>query len=108
MTRLEVTREVTQAYPGLQIAAVVTSGFDGRRPWPELEARLAALEAGASRHPAGDPADDPHIAAWHAAYRAFGEIVQTAVKSLAGLLSERSRSVAAHQVTGAGPAIPAL
>jgi len=235
MTRLEVTREVTQAYPGLQIAAVVTSGFDGRRPWPDLEARLAALEADASRHPAGDPADDSHIAAWHAAYRAFGtnprrqrpsaealrrrlarsgklprinpavdcynlvsatygvpagafdldrvrgdivvgfadgsesftplgepgvvehphpgeviyadaagvltrhwnhrdadrtkvtadserivflletvdasafgEIAQTAVKSLAGLLSERSRSVTVHQVTGADPAIPAL
>ncbi len=72
MTRLDVTREVCQAFPGLRITAVVASGFDGRRPWPELEARLTALEAGASGQPAGGPADDPHIAAWHAAYRAFG------------------------------------
>jgi DNA/RNA-binding domain of Phe-tRNA-synthetase-like protein len=72
MTRLEVTGEVGQAFPGLQITAVVASGFDGRRPWPEVDAQLGALEASAADDPGGDPADDPHIAAWRAAYRAFG------------------------------------
>jgi DNA/RNA-binding domain of Phe-tRNA-synthetase-like protein len=77
MTRMLVSREVCEAFGGLRIDAVVASGFAGHRPWPELDARLAALEDGAAASPgspgtAGDPRDDPHIAAWHAAYRAFG------------------------------------
>lgn len=92
MTRLEVAREVGQAFPGLQITAVVASGFDGRRPWPELEAQLAALEAGASGRPAGDPADDPHIAAWQAAYRTFGTNPRRARPSAEALRRRLSRS----------------
>ena len=72
MTRLEVTGEVAQAFPGLRITAVVVSEFDGHRPWPEVDAQLTALEASAARESGGDPEDDPHIAAWHTAYRAFG------------------------------------
>src|ERR1700683_2028455 len=74
MARLAVSDEGCAAFPGLRIAAVVVTDFDGRSPWPELEARLAGLEASAAG--AGDllagGADDPHIAAWHAAYRKFG------------------------------------
>jgi DNA/RNA-binding domain of Phe-tRNA-synthetase-like protein len=79
MTRLVVSRDVCEAFTGLRIDAVVASGFAGQRPWPELDAGLAALEdsaasghAGSPPGTGGDPADDPHIAAWHAAYRAFG------------------------------------
>jgi DNA/RNA-binding domain of Phe-tRNA-synthetase-like protein len=72
MARLVVRDEVTQAFPGLRILAVVALGFDGRQPWPDVEAGLAALEAGAAADPALAGEDDPHIAAWHAAYRAFG------------------------------------
>jgi DNA/RNA-binding domain of Phe-tRNA-synthetase-like protein len=72
MARLTVREEVGQAFPGLRIIAVVALGFDGRRPWPEVEAQLAALEASAAADPALVAEDDSHIAAWHAAYRAFG------------------------------------
>ncbi len=92
MTRLEVAGDVCQAFPGLQITAIVASGFDGRRPWPDLEARLAALEASASGHPAGDSADDPHIAAWRAAYRAFGTNPRRQRPSAEALRRRLSRS----------------
>jgi DNA/RNA-binding domain of Phe-tRNA-synthetase-like protein len=92
MTRLEVTGEVCQAFPGLQITAVVVSGFDGRRPWPEVEAQLTALEASAARDQASDPADDPHIAAWHAAYRAFGTNPRRQRPSAEALRRRLSRS----------------
>jgi len=76
MTRLVVRDQVCRAFPGLRIIAIVTLGFDGRRPWPGVDAGLAALEVSAVGDAAGEPAqaaqDDPHIAAWHAAYRAFG------------------------------------
>lgn len=67
MTRLAVAAEVCAAFGDLRIDAIVSAGFAGQKPWPEVDARLAALEAGAA---AGE--DDPHIASWHAAYRAFG------------------------------------
>jgi DNA/RNA-binding domain of Phe-tRNA-synthetase-like protein len=77
MTRLMAAREVREAFGDLRIDAVVAEGFAGQRPWPELDARLAALEQSATvgawrRSAAGDATGDPHIAAWHAAYRAFG------------------------------------
>jgi DNA/RNA-binding domain of Phe-tRNA-synthetase-like protein len=73
MTELRVSEAVGQAFPRLRIAAVVAREFDGHEPWPEAEAELAALEKAArDGHalPAGE--SDPHIAAWYAAYRAFG------------------------------------
>lgn len=61
------------AFSGLLIAVVEADGFHGQEPWPQVEAGLAALEAAAA---SGDvlptAEEDPHIAAWHAAYRAFG------------------------------------
>src|SRR5262249_61325389 len=72
MTRLVVSGQVGRVFPGLLITAVVTAGFDGHSPWPELDERLGALEATAAARPVPGADDDPHIAAWHAAYRAFG------------------------------------
>jgi DNA/RNA-binding domain of Phe-tRNA-synthetase-like protein len=73
MTELRVSGAVCEAFGGLRIAAIVADGFAGRASWPEVDTELAALEAAAG---SGDtlPAaeDDPHIAAWYAAYRAFG------------------------------------
>jgi DNA/RNA-binding domain of Phe-tRNA-synthetase-like protein len=73
MTELRVGGAVCDAFGGLRIAAIVADGFAGREPWPEVDAELAALEAAAADGdtlPDGD--GDPHIAAWRAAYRAFG------------------------------------
>jgi DNA/RNA-binding domain of Phe-tRNA-synthetase-like protein len=72
MARLVVRDDVCRAFPGLLIFAVVALGFDGRQPWPDVEDELAELEASAAAHPAPAAQDDPHISAWHAAYRAFG------------------------------------
>ncbi len=72
MTRLTVSDQVCDAFPGLRITAIGTSGFDGHSPWPELDARLAGLQARAAGLPADGAGDDPHLAAWQAAYRAFG------------------------------------
>lgn len=73
MTRLAVAADVCAAFPALRIDAVVAEGFAGAGPCPEVESRLAALEAKAAVGGLGSTGeDDPHIAAWHAAYRAFG------------------------------------
>jgi DNA/RNA-binding domain of Phe-tRNA-synthetase-like protein len=77
MTRLTAAGKVCAAFPDLRICVVAVAGFAGGRPWPEVEARLRALEAGVAAGEAGsgalrDGEDDPHIASWHAAYRAFG------------------------------------
>jgi DNA/RNA-binding domain of Phe-tRNA-synthetase-like protein len=73
MTELRVSEAVCQSFRRLRIAVVVARGFDGHEPWPEADAQLAALEEAAGNGrtlPAGE--SDPHIAAWYAAYRAFG------------------------------------
>ena len=73
MTVLRVSQAVCQRFPWLRIAAVMARGFGGYEPWPEADAGLAALEKAAADGdtlPAGE--NDPHIAAWYAAYRAFG------------------------------------
>ena len=90
MTRLVVSGQVGQAFPGLLISAIVTAGFDGHPPWPELDERFAALEAAARPVPGAD--DDPHIAAWHAAYRAFGTNPRRQRPSAEALLRRLARS----------------
>jgi DNA/RNA-binding domain of Phe-tRNA-synthetase-like protein len=73
MTQLRVSEAVGQRFPRLRIAAVVARGFGGQEPWPEAEADLAALEkAAADGDTLPDGENDAHIAAWYAAYRAFG------------------------------------
>jgi DNA/RNA-binding domain of Phe-tRNA-synthetase-like protein len=73
MTELRVASPVCDVFRGLRIAAIVAEGFQGREPWPEVDAGLAAVEAATAAGQALPAAeDDPHIAAWHAAYRAFG------------------------------------
>jgi DNA/RNA-binding domain of Phe-tRNA-synthetase-like protein len=73
MTRLTAAGKVCAAFPDLRICVVAVAGFAGGRPWEEVEARLGALEAGAAAGElVSDGEDDPHVASWHAAYRAFG------------------------------------
>ncbi|MFJ1757931.1 B3/4 domain-containing protein [Kitasatospora sp. NPDC088134] len=73
MTALHLHPAVAAAFPATRIAAVTARGVRGTEPWPAVAAALAELESLAA---AGSwrPADehDPRIAAWHAAYRAFG------------------------------------
>jgi DNA/RNA-binding domain of Phe-tRNA-synthetase-like protein len=68
VTTLTVTADVRAAFDQLHIVAVAADGLDNTAPWPEVEARLGALErAGTSI-----TEDDPRISTWHAAYRTFG------------------------------------
>jgi DNA/RNA-binding domain of Phe-tRNA-synthetase-like protein len=66
VTELRVAGAVGEEFPGYLIAAVVARQADGRTPWPEAEAGLAALEADPP------PEEHPHIDSWRDAYRAFG------------------------------------
>jgi DNA/RNA-binding domain of Phe-tRNA-synthetase-like protein len=73
MTRLTVSGKVCAAFPDLRICVVTVAGFAGGQPWEEVERRLGELEASAAADElVSDGEDDPHIASWHAAYRAFG------------------------------------
>lgn len=78
MTRLRIAREVSEAFPNLDIATIVVTGFAGQAEWPEVAGRLSMIEAKAAAGEGPDGTDSeateehPHIAAWHAAYRAFG------------------------------------
>lgn len=72
MTNLSVADAVCVAFPDLQIDAIVAAGFSGHEPWPEVAGRLGRLEADAAAGHALPVDDDPHIASWRAAYRAFG------------------------------------
>jgi len=68
VTTLTVAADVRAAFDQLHIAAVTVDGLDNTGRWPEVEARLAAIE----RDPTELGDDDPRIASWHAAYRRFG------------------------------------
>jgi DNA/RNA-binding domain of Phe-tRNA-synthetase-like protein len=112
--RLRVTDAVCAAFPGLLIGAVVAGGFRGAGGWPEVEARLAALEAAAGTLPAAE--DDPHIASWYAAYRAFGTNPGRQRPSVAALRRRLARSgrlprinpaVDCYNLVSAAHAVPA-
>jgi DNA/RNA-binding domain of Phe-tRNA-synthetase-like protein len=93
MTELRVSEAVGLGFPGLRIAVVVARGFDGHEVWAEVDAELAALEkAAGDGHvlPAGE--DDPHIAAWYAAYRAFGTNPKRERPSVAALRRRLART----------------
>lgn len=68
MTTPTVTDDVTAAFGELHIVAVTVEALDNGSAWPEVEARLAAVEQAGS----SVDEDDPRIASWHAAYRRFG------------------------------------
>jgi DNA/RNA-binding domain of Phe-tRNA-synthetase-like protein len=93
MTELAVTGKVCAAFPDLRICVVAVAGFAGGRPWEEVEARLGALEAGvAAGESVNDGDDDPHIASWHAAYRAFGTNPRRVRPSVGALRRRLARS----------------
>ena len=102
MTELRASDALCQAFPGLRIAVVVTSGFAGREPWPEVAAALAALEkaaAGGGALPAAE--DDPHIASWYAAYRSFGTNPKRERPSVAALRRRLARTARLPRINAA-------
>jgi DNA/RNA-binding domain of Phe-tRNA-synthetase-like protein len=110
VTGLRVTDEVCAAFPGFLIAAISAVGVDGRSAWPEVDAGLAALEAS----PLAE--DDPHIASWREAYRAFGTNPKRERPSVDALRRRLARSgrlprisplVDAYNLVSATHAVPA-
>ncbi|MCK7622276.1 phenylalanine--tRNA ligase beta subunit-related protein [Streptomyces sp. RS10V-4] len=73
MTTFRLAPAVADAFPDALIALVTATGLRGREAWPDTADALADLErrlAEGSWQPADE--NDPRIAAWHTAYRAFG------------------------------------
>lgn len=74
--RLLVASEIFERFPGVRIGVVVVRGCDNRRVDPAIEGELRAAEASARERIAarGDAplTEIPEVAAWRAAYRAFG------------------------------------
>jgi DNA/RNA-binding domain of Phe-tRNA-synthetase-like protein len=68
-----IDRAVAAAHPGLRVLAVRASCVGNGPPDERSAAWLREAEAAArSIHPTGRAADHPHVAAWRAAYSAFG------------------------------------
>jgi DNA/RNA-binding domain of Phe-tRNA-synthetase-like protein len=101
-TQLVVADEVCAKFGDLRIDAVVAAGFEGAKPWPEVEERMAALEARARAGGIAAEEDDPHIASWHAAYRAFGTNPRRQRPSVHALLRRLARSGRLPRI---GPAV---
>jgi DNA/RNA-binding domain of Phe-tRNA-synthetase-like protein len=64
--------DVRQRFPQLRVQLVVATGLANAGSWPDAESALAAAEADAAAGALTWSEDDPAIASWHAAYRAFG------------------------------------
>jgi len=102
MTELRVSEAVCRAFPRLRIAVIVARGFDGHEPWPETDNELAALEKAAGdghARPAGE--SDLHIAAWYAAYRAFGTNPKRERPSVDALRRRLARSARIPRINAA-------
>ena len=68
MTTLTVAADVAAAFGQVHIVSLTVEGLDNAVAWPEVEARLRALE----RADWSPGEDDQRIASWHGAYRRFG------------------------------------
>jgi hypothetical protein len=103
MTHVTVASAVAAAFPNLRIDAVVAEGFSGREPWPEVAERLSRLEADAAAGRTLPVEDDPHIASWRAAYRAFGTNPKRERPSIEALRRRLARSAVLTREIRRGP-----
>jgi len=101
MTHLSVADAVCTAFPHLRIDAIVAEGFSGREPWPEVAERLGRLEADAAAGQVMPAQDDPHIASWRAAYRAFGTNPKRERPSVEALRRRLARSARLPRINAA-------
>ena len=101
MTKLTVANAVCAAFPHLRIDAIVAQGFSGHEPWPEVAERLGRLEADAAAGHALPVDDDPHIASWRAAYRAFGTNPKRERPSIEALRRRLARSAVLPRISAA-------
>jgi DNA/RNA-binding domain of Phe-tRNA-synthetase-like protein len=113
---LTVHPDVRARFPDLRVELVVATGLDNTGHWPEAESALAAAEADAGTGAITWSEDDPAIAAWHAAYRAFGTNPRRTRPSVDALLRRLVRqgrlprvnaAVDAYNATSVRFAVPA-
>ncbi len=100
-TTLVVHADVRERFPELRVELVVATGLDNSGHWPEAESALAAAEADAASGVIVWSEDDPAIASWHAAYRAFGTNPRRIRPSVDALLRRLVRQRRLPRVNGA-------
>ena len=100
-TTLAVHADVGARFPQLRIELVVATGLDNTGHWPDAESALAAAEADAAAGALTRSEDDPAIASWHAAYRAFGTNPRRTRPSVDALLRRLVRQGRLPRVNGA-------
>jgi DNA/RNA-binding domain of Phe-tRNA-synthetase-like protein len=100
-TSLTVHPDVQARFPDLRVELVVATGLDNTGHWPDAEAALAAAEADAGTGTITWSEDDPAIATWHAAYRAFGTNPRRTRPSVDALLRRLVRQGRLPRVNGA-------
>jgi DNA/RNA-binding domain of Phe-tRNA-synthetase-like protein len=98
---LTVHADVRAQFPQLRVELVVATGLDNTGHWPEAESALAAAEADAGTGAITWSEDDPAIASWHAAYRAFGTNPRRTRPSVDALLRRLVRQSRLPRVNGA-------
>ncbi|HYH31680.1 MAG TPA: phenylalanine--tRNA ligase beta subunit-related protein [Pseudonocardia sp.] len=101
MTSISVAPDVGQRFPELRVELVMAAGLDNTGAWAEAEAALAAAEADAAAGTITWAEDDPAIASWHAAYRAFGTNPRRTRPSVDALLRRLARRGGLPRVNGA-------
>jgi DNA/RNA-binding domain of Phe-tRNA-synthetase-like protein len=100
-TSLTVHPDVQARFPDLRVELVVATGLDNTGHWPDAESALAAAEADAGTGTITWSEDDPAIATWHAAYRAFGTNPRRTRPSVDALLRRLVRQGRLPRVNGA-------
>ncbi|MGH3586806.1 MAG: B3/B4 domain-containing protein, partial [Pseudonocardia sp.] len=98
---LSVSADVRERFPELHVELVLATGLDNTGPWPDAEAALTAAEADAAAGTITWSEDDPAIASWHAAYRAFGTNPRRARPSVDALARRLVRQGRLPRVNGA-------
>ena len=101
MPTFTVHADVRARFPDLRVELVIATGLDNAGHWPEAESALAAAEADAAAGVITWSEDDPAIASWHAAYRAFGTNPRRTRPSVDALLRRLVRQGRLPRVNGA-------
>jgi DNA/RNA-binding domain of Phe-tRNA-synthetase-like protein len=98
---LTVHPDVQARFPELRVELVVATGLDNTGHWPEAESALGAAEADTASGAITWSEDDPAIASWHTAYRAFGTNPRRTRPSVDALLRRLVRQGRLPRVNGA-------
>jgi DNA/RNA-binding domain of Phe-tRNA-synthetase-like protein len=101
-TTIHVSEAVLARFPDLRVELIVAAGLNNTTAWSDADDAIDALEADAA---AGDlpctGEDDPAIASWHGAYRAFGTNPRRVRPSVDALQRRLSRQGRLPRINGA-------